>query len=126
MVSSPLLLENHSVLCPGAKPGEELLKEFPLEDCVEVQVEEGHLNTCALKWRPLTSSLGTVCLGPQSGNSVRVDVEREDPKGEPERVLQNHRALGSPECSSHSSPKARGELGKTSACRKGCSDTELV
>lgn len=40
MVSSPLLLENHSVLCPGAKPGEELLKEFPLEDCVEVQVEE--------------------------------------------------------------------------------------
>lgn len=42
LVGSPLLLETHSVPCPGAleqSQGEELLKEFALEDCVQVEEE---------------------------------------------------------------------------------------
>lgn len=37
LVGSPLLLETHSVPCPVQ--GEELLKEFALEDCVQVEEE---------------------------------------------------------------------------------------
>lgn len=53
-------------------------------------------------------------------------IEREDPKREPEQVLQNHRALRAPPLHLQTRRRTGQNMwAPSSVCRKGCRDTGL-